>query len=85
MLDALRHTAGVRAASTTENRDGDAYLFTVEGDMGVDIRKPLFYLCAKNDWPILSFEKAELDLEEIFLRLVENPSQSKKKDRKRGR
>lgn len=85
VLDALRHTAGVRQASTTESREGDAYLFTVEGDMGIDVRKPIFYLCAKNDWPILAFEKAELDLEEIFLRLVDNPSENKKKDRKRGR
>ncbi len=71
VLSALRKVGGIRSAVAGDTREGDAYVYTIESEPGVDIRKSIFYLCAREDWPLLGFEKAEMDLEEIFLRLVD--------------
>jgi hypothetical protein len=33
----------------------------------------VFYVCSERGWPLVGFEAVGLDLEEIFLRLVDKP------------
>lgn len=79
VLSALRKVGGIRNVVAGDTREGDAYVYTIESEPGVDIRKSVFYLCAREDWPLLGFEKAEMDLEEIFLRLVDGQVSPEKK------
>ena len=69
-LAALRDVRGVGRVEQLSERDGDAATFVVDSDSGVDIRKAVFFLCAERNWPLVGFEQVGLDLEEVFLRLV---------------
>ena len=37
---------------------------------GIDLRRSVFALAARNDWPILSMKNTDLTLEDVFLRLT---------------
>jgi ABC-2 type transport system ATP-binding protein len=71
VLAALTKISGVKSAVATGARDGDAYAYTVESNKGIDIRKPLFNLCAAKGWPIVGLAPVGTDLETIFIRLVD--------------
>lgn len=71
VLSALQKISGVKAAEATGERDLDAYVYTLESDRGIDIRKPVFALCAQKNWPILGMMPVGTDLESIFIRLVD--------------
>jgi len=51
-------------------KEPGVYEFTVEGREGADLRRDLFHLAAKRDWPILSLSNTDLSLEDVFLRLT---------------
>ncbi len=85
VLAALKKIAGVRNVVASETREGDAFVYTVESEPGIDIRKPIFYLCAREDWPMIGFERAEVNLEEIFLRLVDGTGTPLAKNGKKGK
>ncbi len=72
VLSALASVSGVRSASPTGDRDGDAYCYAVEGEHGVDPRKAIFNLCAAKNYPIVGLEPIGTDLESIFIRLVDS-------------
>ena len=71
MLSALGKIHGVRNVVATGARDGDAYAYNVESDKGIDVRKPMFNLCASKSWPIVGLMPIGTDLETIFIRLVD--------------
>lgn len=85
VLAALKKISGIRNVVASETREGDAYVYTIESEPGIDIRKPVFYLCAKEDWPLVGFERAEVNLEEIFLRLVDGTGSPLTKNKKKGK
>lgn len=68
---ALSNLNGVRSAIHTMERDSDAYVFVVEAEAGVDIRKPIFSLCSRNGWPMIGLSAVGTDLESVFIRLVD--------------
>ncbi len=84
VLSELRALPGVRNVTASEMREGDSFLYTVESEAGLDIRKPIFNLCARLGTPLVGMEKEETPLEEIFLRLVDagGDAASFKKNRK---
>ena len=49
----------------------DSLTYLVESDKGVDVRKPIFSLCAEHSWPIIGMMPSGTDLESIFIRLVD--------------
>ena len=71
VLAALTRINGVRSAVATGARDGDAYAYNVESSKGIDVRKPMFNLCASKGWPIVGLAPIGTDLETIFIRLVD--------------
>jgi hypothetical protein len=50
----------------------DSYAYVIESERGVDIRKPLFNLCASRSWPIFGLTPTGTDLESVFIKLVDN-------------
>lgn len=47
------------------------FLFVVESQNDVDIRKPLFYAMAQNGWPITSMDYLGTNIEDIFISVVD--------------
>lgn len=82
---ALEGVLGVKSVDATGVRDADSYAYVVESEKGVDIRKPVFNLCAKKSWAILGLTPVGTDLESIFIRLVDraNGIEAVKKPRRK--
>ncbi len=78
VLSALRDGAGIAKveAFASASPEGEEYL--VEGDRGVDVRRAVFRICAKGGWVILSLQPVGMDIEDIFLRLVDRDEKTKK-------
>ena len=68
---ALEKINGVKDAVATGEKDADSFVFLVESERGIDVRKPIFNLCSKNGWAILGLAPVGTDLESIFIKLVE--------------
>ena len=81
VLKMLKATGGVRYAEALGKRDTDSISYLIESEEKVDIRKTLFYNLAKNGWPLVGLEGMELNLEDIFIRLIdkEKNEQTRKK------
>lgn len=70
ILAALRSKAGIVHVEMM-GRDGDAYIFNIESDTGVDIRKSLFYTLADKNWPLVGMEALGMSLEDVFVAIVD--------------
>ena len=77
VLKALRSLGGVKTADSLGKRDTDSVSYMIESQDRVDIRKPLFSLLAGKGWPLIGLEGMELNLEDIFMRLVGKESRDK--------
>ena len=83
---ALEKINGIKSVSETGERDADSYAYLVESERGVDVRKPLFNICARMNWAILGLMPVGTDLESIFIRLVDrSEGQAMQKKEKRSR
>ncbi len=82
---ALRKVGGVKVVDPTGERDLDGYAYIVESDKGVDIRKPIFNLCASRSWPIIGMEPYGTDLETVFIRLVDKSDKMEIRGKKKVR
>ena len=71
VVAAIENIRGVRSVTATGDRDADAYAYIVESDKGIDVRKPIFNLCASKSWAIIGLAPIGTDLETIFIRLVD--------------
>ncbi len=68
---ALRAIPGVLSVEITGERELDSYVYRVEAEKGADVRKPVFYAMAENNWPITGLETLGMNLEEVFTRIVD--------------
>ena len=71
VVSALEGIRGIKSVTATGARDADSYAYVVESDKGIDVRKPMFNLCAQRSWAILGLSPVGTDLESIFIRLVD--------------
>ena len=79
----LRSKPGILHAEVLGARDGDAYTFKIECEVGVDIRKSLFYTLAEKNWPLIGIEALGMSLEDVFVALVDQiAEQSNRYERK---
>ena len=85
VLPALKALPGVGGVEQLSQRDGDATAYHVDSRSGSDIRKAVFFLCSERGWPMISFEPVGMDLEEIFLRLVDRAADKPAQTGKAGR
>ena len=85
VLAALRSKPGIIHAEAMGVRDGDAYVFNIESDVGVDIRKSLFYTLAEKNWPLIGMEALGMSLEEVFVAIVDQSAEKSRRYEKQPR
>ena len=71
VLGELKSMQGVVAVEQLAERDGDATSFMIESAVGVDIRKSLFYTLSAKNWPLVGLEAQGMNLEDIFITIVD--------------
>lgn len=81
ILSRLRAKNGVRRFEVLTQKDGEAGIYELESEKGIDIRKSVFYTCAEANWPILEMTPVGEDLESIFVRLVDKSEHAAKAKR----
>ncbi len=81
ILRELRALPEVTRAEAVGERENDSFIYAIESSAGVDIRKPLFFMLAKNNWPLIGLESQGTNLEDIFISLVDKKEQAPKKSR----
>ena len=74
ILATLKSMKGVVQAEQLAERDGDSTTFMIESEVGVDIRKPLFFTLAEKNWPLVGLEALGMNLEDIFISIVDTTS-----------
>ena len=84
VLNMLRSRPGIVYAEVLAQRDGDAYCYNIESEVGVDIRKSLFYALAEKNWPIIGLESLGMNLEDVFISLIDKKVSSKSIAKNRG-
>ena len=88
VLNPLRERRDVERVELLPERDGDSYTFLVEAKGDADVRKGIFSLRVEKGWILLGMERKGLELEDVFLRLVERAERkndSLTKQKKRGK
>lgn len=84
ILATLRERRTVSRVEMLPERDGDSFAFLVETKGDTDIRKSIFTLCVEKGWVLMGMERLGLELEEVFLRLVERAERFKNAPAKKG-
>ncbi len=82
VLALLKSRPGVVYAELLPQRDGDAYTYTLESEVGVDIRKNLFFSLAERGWALVGLEALGMSLEEIFINVVDRTAPKPRYQRK---
>ncbi len=77
VLSVLRATAGIAYVEPLAERDGDAYSYLIESAPGSDVRKKLFYTLAERNWPLMGMEALGMNLEDIFISVVDKSEESR--------
>jgi len=77
ILSLLKGMQGIAYAEALAERDGDAYTYMVESELGIDIRKKLFFQLAERGWAIIGMEALGMNLEDIFITVVDKSEEFK--------
>lgn len=78
ILREIRAIPEITRAEVIGERENDSFLYAIESSAGVDIRKPLFNMLAKNNWPLIGLEQQGTSLEDIFISIVDKKKETKK-------
>lgn len=78
VLALIKDIPGVVYAEQLAERDGDAYTYTVESSVGLDIRKTLFFRLAERGWALVGLETLGMNLEDIFIAIVDTGEREKR-------
>ena len=79
----LKSMQGITYVVHLGGADLDSQSFIIESQPGVDIRKTLFFMLARNNWPLISIEAMGATLEDIFISLVDKNTEQPKTKRSR--
>ncbi len=79
VLSMLRTKQGIVYAEALGERDGDAYTYAIESAPGIDIRKGLFFSLAEKGWAMVGLEAVGMSIEDIFITIVDQSSETKTK------
>ena len=82
VLAMLRSKPGIVFAEVQPQRDGDAYTYAIESEVGIDIRKSLFYTLAEKKWPLVGMEAMGMSLEDIFIAIVDQSAPKSRYERR---
>ena len=82
---AAKTIRGVLAVHDYGQKEPGVHEYEIDGRAAADLRRPLFGIAAKRNWPILSMVSSELSLEDVFLRLTGSTYLSDNANRKFGK
>jgi len=85
VLPMLKTKQGIVYAEMLAERDGDACTYMIESDVGIDIRKSLFYTLSERNWPLIGLEALGMSLEDIFITIVDTTSSPIMRKNKEGK
>lgn len=71
VLAALKRINGVRYAKVAANYSDGTASYLIEGDDGLDLRRPVFFALAEGGWPILAMEYLGASIEDLFITVVD--------------
>ena len=83
VLSFLKNRPGIIYAELLAQRDGDAYTYMIESEVGIDIRKNLFFALAEKRWALVGLEALGMSLEDIFITIVDQTSSRSRYERKK--
>ena len=83
VLAMLKSKPGIVYAEQLAERDGDAFTYMIESAVGIDVRKTLFYALAENGWPLIGLESMGMNLEDIFISIVDTTDKPQRRDTRR--
>jgi len=72
VLKLIKSITGVTYAEVIGQRDGDSIAYMIESAENIDIRKPLFFALAEKRWPVIGMDVMGMDLEDVFLALIQD-------------
>ncbi|MHC1695934.1 MAG: ATP-binding cassette domain-containing protein [Eubacteriales bacterium] len=78
VLKMLKELQGVSYAEVIGEKEADSISYMIEGQTGVDVRKPLFFALAEKHWPMIGLDVLGASLEDIFIQLTGNQDAKKK-------
>ncbi len=82
VLSFLKSRPGIVYAEVLAQRDGDAYTYMIESEVGIDIRKNLFFALAEKKWALIGLEALGMSLEDIFITIVDQTGTKARYERK---
>jgi ABC-2 type transport system ATP-binding protein len=85
VLAMLRSKPGIVLVEPLAQRDGDAYSYLIESEVGIDIRKSLFYSLSEKGWPLIGLEAMGMSIEDIFIAIVDQSAQKSRYEKKNSR
>ncbi len=85
VLKLIKSIQGVSYAEVIGNRDGDSVAYLIESSDNIDIRKPLFFALAEKRWPVIGMDVMGMDLEDVFLALINDREKKERKEKKGAR
>lgn len=74
----IKALPGVSYVDILGSHDLDSTSYLVESEPGIDIRKTLFNALASRGWAIIGIEALGINLEDIFIAVVDSPDTDKK-------
>ena len=77
VLDMLQNMQGISYAEVLAQKDGDANMYMIESEFGVDIRKKIFFSLAERGWAMIGLEALGMSLEDIFITVVDKTEEDK--------
>ena len=78
VLNMLKALQGIMSVKSDGIKEGDTYSYIIEANPSIDVRKIIFNALASHSWPMMGMESLEAELEDIFIKLIEN---SERKER----
>ncbi|MBR2616035.1 MAG: ATP-binding cassette domain-containing protein [Clostridia bacterium] len=83
VLKLIKSIDGVAYAEVIGQREADSVAYMIESRDNIDIRKPLFFALAEKRWPVIGMDVMGMDLEDVFLALIQDRGTNGKKGGKR--
>ena len=78
VLALIKSLPGVSYVDVLGSHELDSTSYLVESEPGIDVRKTLFNALASRGWAIIGIEALGINLEDIFIAVVDTPEPTKK-------
>ena len=78
VLALIKSLPGVSYVDVLGSHELDSTSYLVESEPGIDVRKTLFNALASRGWAIIGIEALGINLEDIFIAVVDTPEKQKK-------